>query len=92
MKINGVKRTIWARRNRRTFDAFIGFRLPGVELARLKRIAELLNTDVSEILRAYVRGLLLIPQNNAEIGANLHEITQAENHNPPTTSDKIRYV
>jgi hypothetical protein len=83
---------MWARRNRETFDSFTGFRLQSVELQRLRRIAGLLNIDVSELLRALARGLLLVPLNIEEIGANADEIKSAQKVNPPTTSDKIRYV
>lgn len=86
------KKTYWARRNREVFDGFAGFRLPSEQLDRLKRIADLLNIDLSDLLRALVGGFALLPLKVGEIGANWDEINCTAKANPPTTSDKIRYV
>jgi hypothetical protein len=90
--MSGIKRTIWARRNRGVFNGFVGVRLLGERYDRLKLVAALLNIDVSDLIRAMVDGITSIPLETREIGANPGEIKPSAKVNPPTTSDKIRYV
>lgn len=76
------ERTNHARRNRGVYNAFTGFRLEGQHLDLVQRLADLLNVDVSDILRGMVCGIAAIVE-KSEHSAKL---------NSPTTSDKIRYV
>jgi hypothetical protein len=76
------KRTLWARRARPVYNEFTGTRITGEQLASLKRLAGLLNVDVSDVLRV----LIVAVGGLADISGVFATRT------PPATSDKIHYV
>lgn len=86
------KRTIWARRNRGIFDAYTGCKVEAGKLDRLREVAKRLNVDVSDLLRAMIDALALLPLKPLEIGADWDELQKVKEKKSPTTSDKMCYV
>jgi hypothetical protein len=83
------ERTKAGRGDRRPFVGFAGVKCDADDLQAVDELVKSLNVDRSDLLRAFLGCVAGLWRKSRKFSG---EIKSSEKVNPPTASDKIRYV